>query len=135
MHTTNYFNTLIEIAEDATVDTAEVPPLKGEEKTVARHQFDLLIENPYRYSSDDVIFQVHALRNGLEANLPHERELFFSKGQACLRSSPLPKRYGWGVHHDAAGKVALYAVESAEYRRLAGDETVKKVKAMRSKRG
>jgi hypothetical protein len=28
--------------------------------------------------------------------------------------SPLAKHYGWDVHHNAEGKVALYAAESDE---------------------
>jgi hypothetical protein len=48
-----------------------------------------------------------------------EKEKFFSVGQACLRSSPLPKRYGWGVHSNSEGKIAIYAMESNEYKKLA----------------
>ncbi len=53
----------------------------------------------------------------------------------CLRASPLGKRYGWRIHNDANGKIALYAVESQEYEAFLTDSTVKRVKAMRSKRG
>jgi hypothetical protein len=35
MTTTNYFNTLIEIAEDCPVDHGKIPPLKGSKKLVA----------------------------------------------------------------------------------------------------
>ncbi|MDX1911480.1 MAG: DUF6157 family protein [Saprospiraceae bacterium] len=133
MHTTNYYNTFIEIAEDCPVAAAEIPPQKGEEKTVANLQFDLIVEHPYRYTSDEIIFGIHALRKGIPAN-EAERSAFFSKGQACMRSSPLPKRYGWGVHHNAEGKVAIYPAESEDYRNLIADTAVKKVKAMRSKR-
>ncbi|HNE30406.1 MAG: DUF6157 family protein [Saprospiraceae bacterium] len=134
MHTTNYYNTLIEIAEDCPAANAEEPPVKNEEKTVARLQFEMILEHPYQYSSDDVIFGIFAARNGMQGSLQTEREQFFSRGQACMRSSPLPKRYGWGVHHNGDGKVAIYPVDSEEYRRLAADPGVKKVKAMRSKR-
>jgi hypothetical protein len=63
------------------------------------------------------------------------REQFFSRGQACLRASALGKKFGWGVHSDAQGRVAIFAVDSPEYRRLAADPGIKQVKAMRSKRG
>ncbi|WZO98502.1 DUF6157 family protein [Isosphaeraceae bacterium EP7] len=44
-------------------------------------------------------------------------------------------KYGWGVHYDAFGKIALYAVESDEYRRLSGpDAGTKVVQAMRNRR-
>lgn len=136
LHTTNYQNTFIEVAEDCPVTAAEIPPLKGEEKTVAVIQFEMMSDKPYAYTSDDVIFQVYALKNKIKgkSQLALEREKFYSKGQPCLRSSPLTKRYGWGVHNDAQGKVALYPVNSPEYKKLAKDKTLQHVKAMRSKR-
>jgi hypothetical protein len=36
------------------------------------------------------------------------------------------------VHHNAEGKVAVYAADSPEYKKLAKDKTLKQVKAMRS---
>lgn len=63
-----------------------------------------------------------------------EKTKFFSKGQACFRASPLTKRYGWGVHSNAEGKIALYAVGSEEYQKLSEDQALKHLKAMRSKR-
>lgn len=135
MHTTNYTNTFIEVAEDCPAKNAELPPRKGDQPTIANLHFDMIYDHPYRYTSDDVIFGTHALRNGIPKNEWSEaRKLFFSKGQACMRSSPLTKRYGWGIHHDAASKVALYPKESAEYKKLAKSSTVAHVKAMRSKR-
>jgi Family of unknown function (DUF6157) len=135
MHTTNYVNTFIEIAEDCPLAQAEVPPQKGDAKSVANHQFEMIMENPYKYTSDEVIFTIFAQRNNITNNLEDERAAFFSKGQACLRASPLGKRYAWGIHHNAEGKVALYPADSEEYARFLSDSTVKKVKAMRSKKG
>lgn len=135
MHTTNYKDTLIEIAEDSLVKTAEIPPLKGDKKTIANLQFEMLIDHPYKYTSDDVIFQVYAQKNGIKKNEQTEaREEFFSKGQPCMRTSPLTKRYGWGVHSNKDEKIALYASESPEYKKLAKDKTLKIVKAMKSAR-
>jgi hypothetical protein len=62
------------------------------------------------------------------------RDEFFSKGQACMRASGLGKRFGWGVHADAEGRVAIYAVGSKRYQALAKDSGLKQVRAMRSKR-
>ncbi|MBY0433809.1 MAG: hypothetical protein K2U26_06835 [Cyclobacteriaceae bacterium] len=136
LHTTNYQNTFIEVAEDCLVTAAEIPPLKGEEKTVAVIQFEMMSDKPYVYTSDDVIFQVYAYKSKIKgkSQLASEREKFYSKGQPCLRSSPLTKRYGWGVHNDAQGKIALYPVNSPEYKKFAKDKTLQHVKAMRSKR-
>ena len=50
------------------------------------------------------------------------------------RASPLTKCYGWGVHADQKGKVALYACGTAEYKNLARNKTLKVLKAMRSNR-
>ena len=135
MHTTNHTNTFIQIAEDCPVAVAEVPAVKGDAKTVANLHFEMIAHNPYKYNSDDVIFNAYAAKNNIaQKDLKAEREKFFSKGQACLRCSPLAKRFGWGFHHNAASKVAAYAVDSAEYKKFSTDKTLKQVKAMRSKR-
>lgn len=135
MATTNYFDTLIEVAEDCPRASAEVPPVRGGQKSVANLQFELLAERPYELTSDDVIFAVYAIRKGIAApDLEAARENFFAKGQPCLRASPLTKRYGWGVHSNDEGKIALVGVESEAYQRLVADPSVTKIKAMRSRR-
>ncbi len=79
----------------------------------------MVIEHPYQYTSDDVIFQVFAVKNKVGARTyDAERAQFFSKGQPCMRCSPLSKRYGWGVHFNEEGKLALYAQESVEYQKV-----------------
>jgi hypothetical protein len=135
MKTTNYINTFIEVAEDCPVKAAEIPPQK-EEKTAANIQFEMVAHNPYKYSSDDVLFQVYATKNKLSGSkLKEEREKFFSKGQACFRSSPLTKRYGWGVHNNEKGKIAIYPIESPEYKKFVKDKNLEHTRGMRSKRG
>ena len=134
-HTTNYENTFIEIAEDSPTKHGEIPPVEGEKKTIANYHFDMVYENPYKYTSDDVFFTVFAIRKEIPENEWKEaRQIFFSKGQPCFRSSPLTKRYGWGIHSDSDRKVAMYAAGSEEYQDFLSDDTVKKVKAMASKR-
>ncbi len=134
MHTTNYYNAFIELADDCPISNAEVPPLKGEAQSIANLQFDMIMHNPYKYTSDEVIFEIFALRKGITNQKDEERAAFFSKGQACLRTSPLAKRYAWGIHHNAEGKVALYPAESVEYQQFASDKTLQHTKAMKSKR-
>lgn len=135
VHTTNYQNTFIEVAEDSPVKKGEIPPLKSENKTIANIEFEMISKNPYKYSSDDVLFQAFAEKNDLtKSDYKKEREQFFSKGQACLRASPLTKRYGWGIHNDENGKIALYGMETPEYEKYSKDENLKIVKAMRSSR-
>ena len=135
VHTTNYHDTFIVVADDCPTVMGEVPPRKGDIKSVANIQYDILSENPYRYTSDDVLFQVYAERNDLTENeLEEAREQFFSKGQPCFRASPLTKRYGWGIHNNKDGKIALFGHGTKEYEMFSGDKSLKIVKAMKSKK-
>jgi hypothetical protein len=134
-HTTNYFDTLIEIAEDCPINLAEVPPIKGDAKSVANLQFEMISKNPYKLTSDDVLFQIFVDRKELvEEEMATARKKFFSKGQACFRASPLTKRYAWGLHSNSEGKIALVAAGTDEYEKLINDPNIKKCKAMKSKR-
>ena len=135
IHTTNYQNTFIEIAEDSPVQTAQIPPVKNGKMTVAAYQYEMLKDHPYAYTSDEVFFQIYALRNEIEgAQWAAERTLFFSKGQPCFRASPLTKQYGWGVHSNHEGKIALFGAETAEYRKFSKEKSVTILKAMRTSR-
>lgn len=135
MTTTNYVNTFISVAEDCPGTSAETPPKKGDKETAATLQFEMIRNNPYKYDSDTVLFHVYAVKNELtKSELKAAREMFFAKGQPCLRASPLTKRYGWGVHSNEDGKVAIYAVDSPEYARLKKDKNLNQIKAMRSQK-
>ena len=72
MHSTNYTNTLIEIAEDCPAKAGEIPPIKNK-KSVANLQYELLADHPYQFTSDEILFSVFATRNRLNS-----RELCFS---------------------------------------------------------
>jgi hypothetical protein len=133
IHTTNYIDTFIEVADDCPATNGEIPPIKGDTKTVANIQFEMVSKNPYKFTSDDILFQVFADRNDLtKSEYKEARDQFFSKGQPCFRASPLTKRYGWGVHSEKDGKIALYGCETAEYKKKSGDKSLKVVKAMKS---
>ena len=99
------------------------------------------MNHPYEYTSAELLFESNMRHRGVSSVELRSRRselwaAFFSKPQPCLRASGLPKRYGWGIHCDDEGKVALCARESAEYRRFsrgrAGDPKV--LKALRSSR-
>jgi len=135
IYTTNYYNTFIEVAEDCPVSSGTVPPAKEGSPSVARLQYEMLSGDPYRYDSDDALFSVFAVRKEIpDGEREEQRQAFFSKGQPCFRASPLTKSYGWGVHCNEEGRVALYGMGTAEYQRFIADGTIKKLKAMRSKR-
>lgn len=134
IHSANYYNTFIEVAEDTKSNRGIKPPTK-DKKTVAEMQYELIAKNPYQYTSDDLIFQIFADKSGLaESEYERARTHFFSKGQPCLRTSPLAKTYGFGIHSDSEGKIALYAMESKEYQSFVEDTTINKVKAMKSRK-
>ena len=132
-HTTNYASTFIEVAEDCPTDHAQEPPA-GETPTIAALHYRLIAEHPFELTSDDVVFTTWAMRHGADPTDSDARKRFFSRGQACLRSSPLGKRYGWGVLSDAEGRVALVPRESEDYALLAADPDLGHTRAMRSKR-
>jgi hypothetical protein len=128
----NYFNTFITASADCPA-TAGIEP--ANRNSVAGLQYALLRGEPYSLTSDDLLFEVYARRQGID---DHKREIaraaLFSKPQACLRASPLVKQYGWGLHHDARGRVAVYGVETDAYRRLAARDGLKLVPGMRNRR-
>ena len=135
MGTTNYESTFIQVAEDCPVEAAEAPLVGPREKSVASLQYELLADRPYEMTSDDLLFQIHAIRNEIpESEQSVAREAFFEKPQACLRSSPLGKRYGWGFHFDSEGRVALVPKGSERYEECSGAPDIRQLKAMRSKR-
>ncbi len=132
-HTTNYTNTFILTADDSPLMKGKIPPIKGDIKTAANIQFEMISKNPYKYISDDILFRVFAEKNDpAKSEYKKAREQFFSKGQPCFRASPLTKRYGWGVHNDKDGKIAIFFAESGEYKKFAKDKALKIVKAMKS---
>ncbi|WP_210210450.1 DUF6157 family protein [Methylocystis hirsuta] len=132
MKSTNYHNVFITVSADCPA-TAGIEPANG--NSVGGLQYALLRGEPYSFTSDDLLFEVFARRNGIE---DHKREIaraaFFSKPQACLRASPLAKQYGWGLHHDERGRVAVYGVETEAYRKLAARDDLKLVPGMRNRR-
>lgn len=135
-----YFQTLIAVADDCPVTQSEAPPTRRSRKTVANVQFELLSETPGMLTQEDVLFQSWFLRqDGLDrsgSEAARLREQFFAKPRACLRSSPLPKRYGWGLLFDDEGRITLCPMESEQYRAIMAGEVsgIAVLNAFRSKR-
>ncbi|WP_206431450.1 DUF6157 family protein [Sphingomonas koreensis] len=126
MKTTNYRDTLITASPDTPVTVGTIPE---KPETVAGAQHALLAGKPYAMTSDDLLHAAHLARGG-----DNDRDTFFAKPQACLRASPLVKQFGWGVHHDGEGRIALVGMESEDYARLLADPAVKKAPGMRRSR-
>ncbi len=134
-------DTFVLVAPDCPVTAAVVPPTKGANPTVALIQYELLTASPYTLTLEDLIFETHVRRAGLSRSEARARAAairaeLFARPQACMRASALPKRYGWGVHHDSRGRLALVALGSEEYRRFATGRVagVKVVAALRNQR-
>ena len=103
----NYYDTLIEIADDCPTIRGQVPQASSGKKTKAVVEYELLVEHPYTYTEEDIAFEVYAVLHDIpKASWPKEREKFLSKGHPHLRVSALAKHYGWGIHNDAEGKIA-----------------------------
>jgi hypothetical protein len=131
----NYYDTLIEVPDDCPVTEAQVPQARGGKKTKAVVEYELLVEQPYKYTEEDIAFETYAVLHDIpKAIQPRERKKFLSKGHPHLRVSALAKRYGWGIHNNAEGKIALIAVESPLYNQLLNDPHTTKIKAFRSSR-
>lgn len=132
MKSTNYFNAFITVSSDCPTTVGREP---ANADSVAGLQFRLLRERPYSFSSDDLLFEVYALRSGItEPDREKARKAFFSKPQACLRASPLVKKFGWGLHHDEAGRLAAYGVDTEDYKNFVARADLKVIPGMRSRK-
>ena len=135
----NYINTFIEVATDCKAEQGTPPKSRADNPTVAELEYAMISQAPYAHTQEDVQFHVHAKRTGLTtrqlaASGARLREEFFSRPMACMRTSPLAKTYGWGLHFNDEGQVALVSVGTSRYRDLADDPTIAHTRAMRSKR-
>ena len=119
----NYYNTFITVSPDCPAEFGTVPPDKKGGRTKPSLEYELAAGQPYGYTQEELMYEVHVRHKEiapeeLEARGAEIRNEFFSKPMACLRASMLPKKYGWGIHFNEAGKMALIPVESAEYHRF-----------------
>ncbi|MEI3607711.1 DUF6157 family protein [Pseudogracilibacillus sp. SE30717A] len=131
----SYKNTFITISEDSTVESGNIPLPRNNKPTIASIEYDLISNNPYKYTEKDVQFNTYLIRNQIESNdLEELREQFFNKPKACFRASPLVKKYGWGIHYDNDGKIALFDAKSEDYNRFVKSDNVTLLKGIRSKR-
>lgn len=132
MHSTNYRNTLILPSPDTSATQPTTPTRAG---SIAQLQHLLLSDRPHELTSDDLLFEVYALRNDIPVDAREgARAIFFDKPHACLRASPLVKQFGWAIYHDVNERVALVRPGSEAFKTLSGRDDVKFINGMRSKR-
>lgn len=135
----NYYSTLITVSADCPVERGIIPPEKKSGRTKPSIEYELIANHPYAYTQEEILYEVYVRHKEIpeEELAKRGKELrneFYQKPMPCLRASMLPKKYGWGIHFNADGKLALVPMESAEYQHfLDGDNgDVRLVPAMRS---
>lgn len=129
---TGYLNVFVAVAPDC---PADVGIALDRPASIAGIEYMLLTANPYRLTGEDLILAVHVRHKAVsDADMETFKLAFFSRPHPCLRTSMLPKRYGWGAHYDANGHIALYGVETDGYRRLTSQSDIKVIPAMRNRR-
>lgn len=116
------YHTFVQVAQDCPVTVGVVPTAKKNAKpSIHMIQYELLSTSPYRYTLEDLIYEVHIRHKEfpveqVEQNGDRIRAELFQKSHPCMRASMLPKKFGWGIHYDSEGKLALYGMESEQYR-------------------
>ena len=135
-----YRDTFIRIAGDCPTAVGVVPAARGDRRSIHVLQYELLAARPYRLTHADLRFEVHVLHKAVpaaevEARAAEIRAGLLATPHPCLRASLLPKKYGWGVHYDQHGRIALFGAESDVYRRFTRPGAVGLlVSAIRSRR-
>ena len=118
---------IVVVALDSPVTVAAPPPPGRRGRSVAEVQYELLATEPFRWTENEVLFESwwrrqDAAASASAAEKERARAVWLEGSRPCLRASPLPQRYGWGLLFDEDDRVALCGVESDEYRALAAGE-------------
>jgi hypothetical protein len=135
----NYYDTFITVSLDCPTDIGQVPPDKKNRKIKPAIEFELIANHPYVYTQEELLYQVHIRHKEipteeLSVKGTQIRDEFFQKPMPCMRASMLPKKYGWGLHFNTEGKVALVPKESPDYQSFLDGQKgkVKLLAAMRN---
>lgn len=128
----NYYDTFITVSRDCPAERGMVPQDKKSGKTKPGIEFELAYNHPYTYTQEQLLYEVYVRHRDIPENERGSElwDSFFAKPHPCLRASMLPKKYGWGIHFNAEGKLAIYPVESPEYRAFVEGDSVRLVPAM-----
>ncbi len=74
----SYKNTLITISEDSKATSAIVPVTRNGKPTIASIEYDLIKNNPYKFTQEDVQFKTYLIKNQIEEeNTDELRKQFF----------------------------------------------------------
>src|SRR2546430_16077498 len=82
----NYFDTLIEVADDCPTKKAQVPMARGGKKPKAVVEYEILFKHPYSHTEEDIAFETYAVLHNIPKDIwSKERTEFLSKGHPHLR--------------------------------------------------
>ena len=87
-------------------------------------EYEELSNNPYKYTYEELKHRVHIERRGKKLG-----ELKLDSYR--LTRSQFLKKWGWGIHIDRNGKLALVGCETSKYKQLLNDTSVDKKRAYR----
>lgn len=138
----NYYNTFITVSADCAVERGIMPPEKKSGRTKPGIEYDLVANQPYGYTQEELLFETHVRHKEIQQEELDERggelkDAFYMKPMPCMRASMLPKKYGWGIHFDAKGRMALVPMESPDYQHYldeGGKGKLRLVPAMRNQK-
>ena len=97
------------------------PTSSRADKTIPMYYYEVLTENPYQFTYEQLNKEVHFKRRS-------QSHLQVDKYE--MKRNELCKVWGWGIYQDKSGKLALLARESKEYRLLLADPKVRKLEAL-----
>lgn len=112
-------NTLIQIASTS-VKQSTVPISKSGKKTEAILLYEVLINNPYRFKQNELFAEVY-FKIKQKPHLKIETYM--------MQRSELCSLFGWGIHGDEEGRLALVPSESDMYKVLFAKPFIIKKKA------
>jgi hypothetical protein len=117
-----YCNTLIKVASDCTVKRGTIPESNRKAFTDATVYYEVLSQNRYKLTERE--FYKESLEIRLRKKVKHKKYM--------MKRNILCKKWGWGVHFDCNGKMALVGCETNEYNKLLSDPAITKMAAYRS---
>lgn len=118
-------NTLITVASTSEKQSV-IPYSKSGKKTEAILLYEVLINNPYQFKQYELFEEVY-FKIKIKPHLKIETYL--------LQRSELCSIFGWGIHGDKEGRLALVPCESEHYTRLFEDFSTTKKKAFNKHKG
>lgn len=116
---------LITKSPDSKIKRAIHPANKRAHQTITQIYFEELIRNPYGFTEEELRHRVHV-------ELRKRRDLKLKS--YSIKRSELLKKYGWGLHVDSAGRLALVGCDGKRYKELTRNPRVLKISGYRTRK-